>query len=107
MYLSLSQDISSNTFFQDVFQFYEKARQSMNQCFENEGNKFLKEELGFPIDEMELREKSIKIVFSGRDFRNFIIEAYLLLYKGDEEFGKYTYCENENNEVVDDFLVFY
>lgn len=103
----MNQDKTIHEFNQEIFLFYAKAKESLYRCFESKENEFLRLELGFPIEEMIVIEKDIKIVFCKRDFEHYVVEAKLLLYKGTNEIGKYTYLENNKNEIQDDFLVIY
>jgi hypothetical protein len=86
---------------------YENAKKSFNECILNKDNDFLRDEINIPIEDIILIEKDIKFVFSQKFFDRYIIEVCLLLFAENKEIGKYLYFENENNEGIDDSLVFY
>ncbi|MEN5195518.1 MULTISPECIES: hypothetical protein [Sphingobacterium] len=86
---------------------YHKAKESFEQCIQNDANQFLKDELSMPFDDIVLIEKDIKIVFSKRVFEEYNIEVCLLLYAGNNEVGRYLYIENDKNQAIDDSLVLY
>lgn len=86
---------------------YDKAKDGFKKCIRNEDNECLKDEVNIPLEDIVMIEKNVKIVFDKRSFDQYSLEATLLLSDGNEEIGKYIYIENENYEVIDDFLIFY
>ncbi|GGH32938.1 hypothetical protein FAZ19_23470 [Sphingobacterium alkalisoli] len=86
---------------------YSRAKQKFEECINDEGNKFLKDEVSVSLYEIVIIEKDIKIVFSQRDFEQYLFEISLVLFDGQKEIGKYLYIENEKEEAIDDSLVFY
>ena len=86
---------------------YSKAKNAFEKCVTTNSNKFLNGEIDTPVSEIITRNKWIKIQFFGSDKNHYIVEARLLLFsKGNEKIGYYCYDEDENGEVVDDYLVF-
>jgi len=86
---------------------YNKARQNFVECINDNDNQFLKDEVSISLDEIIIIEEDIKIVFSKRDFEQYLFEVSLILSDGQNEIGKYLYIENEKEEVIDDSLVFH
>lgn len=84
---------------------YNKAKQNFEECIND--NQFLKDEVSISLNEIIIIEKDIKIVFSQRDFEQYLFEVSLILSDGQKEIGRYLYIENEKEEVIDDYLVFH
>lgn len=86
---------------------YSKAKAAFEQCITNPDNEYLNEEIDIPISEIITKNESVKIQFSGSNKNHYIVETLLLLLTpNDEKIGYYCYHENENEEAVDDYLVF-
>ena len=86
---------------------YSKAKAAFEYCVTDKDNEFLNEEINISISEIITKNESVKIQFSGSDKSHYIVETLLLLFTpNDKKFGYYCYHENENEEVVDDYLVF-
>lgn len=86
---------------------YLKAKISFNECIANDDNKFLNQQIDIHISEIITKNEWIRIQFFGSDKNHYILEARLLLLSpGDKQIGYYCYCEDENGEYVDEYLVF-
>lgn len=86
---------------------YSKAKTAFEEFITNPDNAYLNEEIDIPVSEIITKNESVKIQFSGSDKNHYIVETRLLLFtSNDEKIGYYCYHENENEEVVDDYLVF-
>src|SRR5688572_23069643 len=86
---------------------YSKAKAAFEKCITTDGNRFLNEEIDIPVSEIITKNELIRIKFFGNNKNHYIVEARLLLFsQSDEKIGYYCYHEDENEEVVDDYLVF-
>lgn len=86
---------------------YLRAQTALRECLLLDENRFLQDELRFSIDKIVVDNDSVIFRFTGNDSGHFIVETRLRLLSPDKiECGYYTYQEDENEEVIDDFLVF-
>lgn len=86
---------------------YSKAKAAFEELFTNPDNEYLNEEIDIPVSEIVTKNESVTIQFSGNDKNHYIVETLLLLFTlSDEKIGYYCYHEDENEEVVDDYLLF-
>jgi hypothetical protein len=86
---------------------YSKAKTAFEECITNPDNAYLNEEIDISVSEIITKNESVKIQFSGSDKNHYIVETLLLLFTpSGEKIGYYCYHEDENEEVVDDYLVF-
>jgi hypothetical protein len=86
---------------------YSKAKAGFEGCITNPENEYLNEEIGIPVSEIVTKKESVRITFSGSEKSHYIVETLLLLFaSSDEKIGYYCLHEDENEEVVDDYLVF-
>ena len=63
--------------------------------------------MNIPLEDIQVVEQDIKIVFYKRTFTEQKFEVRLLLFEGSIEIGNYLYIENNKKEGIDDSLVFY
>ena len=86
---------------------YSKAKTTFEECIADPDSDFLNEEIDIPISEIITKNESVKIQFFGSDKKHYIVETLLLLFTpNDEKIGYYCLHEDENEEVVDTYLVF-
>lgn len=86
---------------------YSKAKAAFEHCITDKNNEFLNKEINISISEIITKNESVKIQFSGNDKNHYIIETLLLLFTpNDKKIGHFCYHENENEEIVDDYLIF-
>lgn len=91
----------------NVNQFYAKANKLFKRCLLNEENIYLQEEIDVPLNLIITQNDCITIKFPFEDNEVYIIETKItLLSQKNEELGWYSYLEDENGNVIDDFLVF-
>jgi hypothetical protein len=85
---------------------YSKAKVGFEAFITNEGNE-LNEQIDISVSEIITKNESVRIQFSGSDKNHYLIETLLLLFTpSNEKIGYYCYHEDENEEAVDDYLVF-
>lgn len=93
---------------QEVALLYTKAKEKYNNCISNEDNAFLEEEVSVPLKTIELKEASIKVVFSLEDTERYLLEITVTLWdRSNQLIGKYQYIQDDEGNGVDDSLVFY
>ena len=86
---------------------YLKAKTSFQECITNPDNEYLNEQIEIPVSSIITKNESVKMQFYGSDKNHFLVETLLLLFTpSDKKIGYYCYHENENEEAVDDYLVF-
>ncbi len=90
---------------------YSKAKiyfdECINNCSAENNNELIDEEIGISLKDIVAKENYVRIQFFERNKTHYILEANLSLhYPNGDEFGYYCYHQDENGEVVDDFLVF-
>ena len=91
----------------DLSSLCNRAKKSFEKCIQNKDNAFLREEVNIPLEDIQVVEQDIKIVFYKRTFTEQKFEVRLLLFEGSIEIGNYLYIENNKKEGIDDSLVFY
>ena len=65
------------------------------------------EELGMSWGSIGTQENSVSVRFSGLDSKSYVVETKLDLISTESEvIGWYSLLEDENENVVDDYLVF-
>ncbi len=92
---------------QELLLLYNRAKQKFKHCVNDEDNIFLKDEISVSLHEIIIIEKDIRVIFSKRDFEQYLLEVSLILFDGQKEIGKYLYVENDKEEMIDDSVVFY
>lgn len=93
---------------QEAALLYAKAKEEYNNCISNEDNAFLEEEVSVPLNTIELKEASIKIVFSLEDTERYLLEITITLWdRSNQLLGEYQYTQDDEGNGVDDSLVFY
>jgi hypothetical protein len=86
---------------------YSKAKAAFEECITNPDNEYLNEQIGISVSEILTKDESVKVQFSGKDKKHYLVETLLLLFTpSNEKIGYYCYHEDENGEIVDDYLVF-
>jgi hypothetical protein len=86
---------------------YLKAKAGFEKCVMNPNNEFLNKEINISVSKLITKNESVKIQFSGNDKNHYIVKTLLLLFTpSDEKIGYYCYHEDQNEEVIDDYLVF-
>lgn len=91
----------------DFAVFYDKAREGFSKCINTEGNEYLQEEIDVPFESVTLVDASVKVVFSLKDTKSYILEICIMLHISNMMIGKYTYYMDDKGNPVDDSLVFY
>ena len=91
----------------DLTLLYIEAKEHFKKCIRDKENKFLQDEVNILLDDIVIIEKDIKIIFTQKNFTEYICEVSLLLFEGSREIGRYLYIQNEKQEEIDDSLVFY
>jgi hypothetical protein len=92
----------------ELYVLYSKAEANYYECINNKGNEFLQEELPVPIESIELKHSSVKVVFTQEDVSCYNLEIILSLWiDTTKSIGKYWYIEDDKGNAVDDGLVFY
>lgn len=87
---------------------YLKAKHSYYKCVLDPDNDFLKDEIKVPIEEIILKEDSIRLQFFASDTDKFIVEVKLTLFSlAAHPIGYYTYYEDQSRTQTDDSLIFY
>lgn len=85
---------------------YKKARAALAESIENEEGLFF-EELGVPAISVKAENEWVRVQFHESTKDRFVIETNLTLYSSESnKLGYYSLHEDENENVVDDFLVF-
>ena len=86
---------------------FSKAKAAFEECINNPEDEYLSEEIDIPVSEIITKNESVKIQFSENDKNHYVVETLLLLFTpSDEKIGYYCLHEDEDEEVVDDYLVF-
>ena len=87
-------------------QAYAKARDGFARSAANNPTLSL-DELGVSWDSISTQENNVSVRSSGRDDKSYVTETKLDLVLNDGKIiGWYSLFENENEEVIDDYLVF-
>ena len=93
---------------QEVALLYKKAKEENNNCISNGDNAFLEKEVSVPLKTIELKEASIKVVFSLENTERYLLETTITLWdRSNQLIGKYKYIQDDEGNGVDDSLVFY
>jgi hypothetical protein len=93
---------------QEVALLYAKAKEKYNNCINHEDNAFLEEEASVPLKTIELKESSIKVVFSQEDTERYLLEITIGLWdRSNQSIGKYMYIQDDVGNTIDDSLVFF
>ena len=86
---------------------YLRAKTSFQYCIARDDNAVLNNEIDKPLNEITAKNEWIKIQFFGSDKNHYIVEVRLLLFsQSDEKIGYYCFHENENEDTLDEYLVF-
>src|SRR5688572_16338387 len=87
---------------------YSKAKASFERSIADPAdNEDIKDEIDIPISEIITKIGSVRITFYESEKSHYMIETFLLLFTpSGEKIGYYSLDENENEEVIDTFLVF-
>ena len=84
---------------------YAKAKVAFWECAAGQADQIL-EEAGVPFESISATSESVSIKFSGRDKHSYLIEARLNLFRqSGESVGWYCLHLDENENVLDDYLV--
>ena len=86
---------------------YNKARKAYAKCIQMDENAYLKEEVPIPLEQIELKNLAVKIVFHEENVESDSIEVSIGLWNKFSIIGKYVYIEDNQGIIVDDGLVFY
>lgn len=85
---------------------YQKARISLSEDLEAEHDLFM-DEVGIPAVSVKCVDEWVRVKFDGRSKATYVIETNLGLYSPDNtRFGYYCLHEDQDGNIVDDFLVF-
>ncbi|GAB3909932.1 hypothetical protein [Mucilaginibacter boryungensis] len=86
---------------------YNKAREMYRKCLQNNDNGYLKEDILIPLEQIEIKNSSIKIVFSQEINERCSWEINLTLWNKSVIIGRYMYFEDDQGNALDDTLVFF
>lgn len=89
----------------DFEKFYSRAKKGYQKCIE--GNGYLQNQVDIPISSIVIKEHDVKIVFVKDITDMYQVDIRLILYAAEDEIGEYVYSLDEEDEVVDDMLLFY
>jgi len=91
----------------DLEDSYNRAARAFAKCIVAEDADSLECEIGIPLTELVTKNEWINLKFELSDKNHFLKETRLaLMSPSNENLGYYCYHEDENEDYVDDFLVF-
>ncbi|WP_276483679.1 hypothetical protein [Paraflavitalea pollutisoli] len=91
----------------DVSLLFQRARAGFLNCINLSENGYLEDELAVPIRNVELRDNDIRIILSSKTSELYQLEIGVKLIFEEKELGDYIYILDENDQAVDDKLIFY
>jgi hypothetical protein len=87
---------------------YLRAKSAFVKCISDTENDFLVSEIGIPVHNIVLKEKSVSLCFYGCRVGKYKVETKIqLLSHTNSIIGSYKYYEDENGVPIDDSLVFF
>ncbi len=92
---------------QELSRLYNKTREMYSNCIQNKDNSFLQEEILIPLEQIELKNSSIKVCFSQDIDNRYSWETSITLWDGSSIIGKYIYIEDDQRNFLDEFLGFF
>lgn len=85
---------------------YAKAQEGFAESVSNNPTLSI-DELGIPWDLIATKENNVSVKFFGRDSKSYVIETRLdLILSNGDVIGWYSLHEDENEVILDDYLVF-
>ncbi|MND92384.1 hypothetical protein D3C87_774570 [compost metagenome] len=86
--------------------YFKRAIDSYHSCIELEENSYLFNEITSFASDVQLERDSIKFLYNDMRSENYVIEVCLKLLSKGANVGYYTLILNEENQELDDYLVF-
>jgi len=86
---------------------YKKAFEACWLCIYHKENAFLKEEISILPEQIQLKESSVKVIFSKNSSKIHCWEVNIDLWNESSCIGKYTYIEDKDGSFLDDSLTFF
>jgi len=85
-----------------------KCKVSYQACINISENKYLRDDIEVPINELVLQDDSVKIFIDSKVYGESIIAVRINLFSSElnKSIGYYRYIENIAGEPIDDFLAF-
>lgn len=85
---------------------FKRAIDSYVSCIELEENSCHFNEIAISASVIQLERNSIKFLYNDMRSENYVIEVRLNLLSKESNVGYYVLILNEENEALDDYLVF-
>ncbi|SNR16238.1 hypothetical protein [Tenacibaculum jejuense] len=85
---------------------YSKAKNAFEKCINYEENEYLSDEIGFSVKDIIVKYDSVKIEYSYSSGICLTSIKVLLLSEKNERIGTFTLVEDDNEDIIDDILVF-
>lgn len=91
----------------DLIRYYKMAFNGFKKCISNDENMFLKNEVDFELDQLKTKDEKVLFEFSNLNSKDYIVEIVIGIFDPDlrNKIGSYHFYTNQNNERVDDKLV--
>ncbi|RKE55308.1 hypothetical protein [Sphingobacterium detergens] len=86
--------------------YFKRAIDSYHSCIELEENSCLFNEIAKSASDVQLERDSIKFLYNDMRSENYVIEIRLNLLSKESNVGYYALILNEENQELDDYLVF-
>ncbi|MCS4225785.1 hypothetical protein [Sphingobacterium sp. BIGb0165] len=86
--------------------YFKRAIDSFYSCIELEENSCLFKEIAISASDVQLERDSIKFLYNVMRSKHHVIEVSLNLLSKESNVGYYTLILNEENQALDDYLVF-
>ncbi|WP_343558926.1 hypothetical protein [Sphingobacterium sp.] len=86
--------------------YFKRAIDSYHSCIKQEENSCLFNEIAIFATDTQLELNSIKFLYNDMRSANYVIEVRLNLLSKESNVGYYTLILNEEDEALDDYLVF-
>lgn len=91
---------------QILVNYFKRAIDSYHSCIEQEENSCLFKQIAISATDTQLELDSIKFLYNDMRSANYVIEVRLNLLSKELNVGYYALILNEENEALDDYLVF-
>lgn len=95
-----------NKFNEIVENYFKHSIDSYHSCIQNEENRYLFREIGLSHSDVQPEKESIRILYNDSRSAYYVIEVRLNLRSKQLNLGHYILILNEENQVLDDYLIF-
>jgi len=95
-----------NKFNEIVENYFKRSIDSYHSCIQNEENRYLFREIGLSHRDVQPKKDAIKILYNDSRSAYYVIEVRLNLWSKQLNVGHYILVLDEENQALDDYLVF-